>query len=132
MLEGEVAGMLPLLNGHIGDRQGCERLFESWLGDHSSFELVYIADGRGRQYVDNITWRHGKIVHDPAGYGRDWSGRPWYRDAVHNEEIRSTDIYRSTATGDFCFTVTAALRNGGRKILGVIGADVNFQRLLEG
>jgi methyl-accepting chemotaxis protein len=131
--ESEVAKMLPLLGIHIGDRQRCEELFEKWLGEHPSFELIYLTDGRGRQYIDNITWRDGRIVHDPAGYGRDWSRRPWYLDAVRNEGIRSTDIYRSTATGDFCFTVTGALRGAGtgEKALGVIGADVSFRRLLE-
>lgn len=129
--ENEVAKIFPLLGGHLGDRQRCEKLLEKWLGEHPSFELVYITDGRGRQFVDNITWRDGGIVHDPAGYGQDWSRRPWYLDAIRNEGIHSTDIYRSAATKDFCFTVTGAFHDAAGRSLSVIGADVNFQRLLD-
>jgi methyl-accepting chemotaxis protein len=129
--ENEVVEMLPLLNGHIGDRAHCERLFATWLGDHPSFELVYITDSRGKQYVDNISRRDDEIVHDLSGFGRDWSRRPWYQDAIYNDGIRSTDIYRSAATGDFCFTITRAFRDSAGRPLGVIGADVNFRRLLE-
>lgn len=129
--ENEVARMLPFLDAHIGERQYCEKLFERWLGECPSFELLYITDGRGRQYVDNITSRDGKVMHDPAGYDRDWSRRPWYLDAIHNNEIHSTDIYRSTATGDFCFTVAYAFRDARKNVRGVVGADVNFKRLIE-
>lgn len=129
--ENDVAKMLPLLDGHIGDRRHCEKVFEKWLEEHASFELVYITDGSGKQYVDNITRSEDGIVHDRTGYGRDWSTRPWYLDALGKEGIHSTDIYRSTATNDFCFTVAGAFRDARGKSLGVIGADVNFRRLLE-
>jgi hypothetical protein len=93
--------------------------------------LLYITDGQGRQYVDNITSQDGRVIHDPAGYDRDWSRRPWYLDAIGNNGIHSTDIYRSTATGDFCFTVAYAFRDARENVRGVIGADVNFKRLIE-
>lgn len=131
LAENEVARMLPLLDGHVGERQYCEKLFERWLGDCPSFELLYITDGQGRQYIDNIASHGGSVIHDPAGYGRDWSRRPWYLDAIRNNGIHSTDIYRSTATGDFCFTVAYAFRDARKNVCGVIGADVNFKRLIE-
>lgn len=129
--ENEVAALLPFLDGHIGEKDYCEKLFERWLGEHSFFELVYITDGKGRQYVDNIAWCDGRIVHDRAGYWQDWSGRPWYLTALGHKNICSTDIYRSTATNNFCFTITSPFRDAQGKNLGVFGADVNFQRLLE-
>jgi methyl-accepting chemotaxis protein len=129
--EREVAPIVPLLVDAIGNREICETIVERWLRDHDSFELAYITDARGRQFVDNVGWQDGKIIHDTKGYGQDWSRRPWYLDALKHEGISSTDIYRSTATGDFCFTVTAALRDSRGKILGVMASDVNFSRLLQ-
>ena len=64
-----------------------------------------MTDGRGRQFVDNIAQVGGRVLADPAGYGKDWSSRPWYREARMTEGVCATDIYRSTATGDYCFTV---------------------------
>ena len=129
--EQEVSQIVPLFEDIVGKRQPCENVLEDWMARHSSFELAYITDAKGRQFVDNIARKNDKVVHDAAGYGKDWSKRPWYLDAIRHEGLHSTDIYRSTATGDFCFTVTMVLRDTGGEILGVLGADVNFQRLLQ-
>jgi len=128
--EREVASALDDLREAAGSRERCEAVLEGWLHAHPSFELVYFTNGNGRQLVDNICRGDGRVIHDPSGYGRDWSRRPWYLEATRTEGVFSTDIYRSAATGDFCFTVAAALRDSQGKTIGVLGADVNFQRLL--
>lgn len=125
-----VEGLLPSLAAHWGDRAATELALEHWLGAHPSFELAYLTDARGRQTVDNLRRQEGAIAHDPAGFGRDWTARPWYRDAVARSGLGSTDFYRSTATGDFCFTVSVALRDRRGALLGVFGSDVNFQKLV--
>jgi hypothetical protein len=120
------------LAGTLDDRARLEGLLERWLEARPHFELAYVTDPRGRQIVDNVGWRDGRLAHDPAGFGRDWSDRPWYRAALAAPGVCSTDVYRSTATGDFCFTIAVALRNARGEILGVFGSDVNFQRLVGG
>lgn len=124
-------GALPslLLEAPL-QRSRCERLLEGWLARHPAFELVYLTDETGRQIVDNLARRGDSIVHDRSGLDQDWSQRPWYLDALGHSDLRCTDIYRSSATGDFCFTVAVALRNETGDALGVLAADVNFQRLL--
>jgi methyl-accepting chemotaxis protein len=127
-----VEELLPGLIANLGDRAGLEALLEDWLHARPHFELVYLTDTSGRQIVDNLAQRAGRVTHDPAGFGRDWSARPWYVAALAHPGACATDVYRSSATGDFCFTVAAALRDGGGEVLGVIGSDVNFQRLVSG
>ena len=124
-------GVLPgqLLDGPL-ERGRCERLLEGWLARHPAFELVYLTDKDGRQFVDNLARQDGSVVHDPSGLNRDWSQRPWLLAALEHSGLHCTDIYRSSATGDFCFTVAVALRNENAALLGVLAADVNFQRLL--
>jgi hypothetical protein len=127
-----VESLAPALVSALGNRSGLEALLERWLEARPYFELAYLTDARGRQIVDNIGWREGRVAHDPKGFGRDWSERPWYGEALRQTGVGSTDVYRSSATGDFCFTIAVALRDPHGGLLGVFGSDVNFQRLVGG
>jgi len=127
--EGEIVELIGQLSDTDLERVRVERIMERWIERHHHFELVYLTDHAGRQIVDNIACADRRARHE-AGYKRDWSDRPWYRDAIAHSRICITDIYRSTATGDFCFTIAAALRHAGGELRGVLGADVNFQQLL--
>lgn len=127
--EREIAGLLDEIGRTDLARPRLERMMEQWIERHSHFELVYFTDPRGRQIVDNIACADRQARHE-AGYNRDWSERPWYRNAIAGPTICTTDIYRSTATSDFCFTISSALRDDAGSIRGVLGADVNFQQLL--
>ena len=123
---GALVTSLPALS--VG-KDRVERSLESWLAAHRHFELVYVTNGRGQQVTDNIASRDGRIQHK-AGLGHDWSARPWFRDAVGSTVPICTDLYLSSATGELCFTVAAALRDSGGHLHGVVGADVSFQQIL--
>ena len=111
-------------------RYDVERLLARWLEGQAPFELAYCTDAAGRQFVDNIRRCGDAVACDKSGYGRDWSERPWFRQGAAAEGVSSTDLYRSTATGDYCFTVVAPLRTPDGRLRGVLAADVNFRRLL--
>ena len=111
-------------------RYDVERLLSRWLEAQTPFELAYCTDAAGRQFVDNIRCCGDAVACDKSGYGRDWSDRPWFRQGAAAEDVSSTDLYRSTATGDYCFTVVAPLRTPDGRLRGVLAADVNFRRLL--
>lgn len=112
-------------------RRDLEGAFHRWLATHPAFELFYATDADGQQITDNIVSRDGKTVADPAGFGRDWRQRPWFSNALRTpNDAAVTDIYRSTATGDFCFTISAVVHDADGSVLGVLGADVNFQKLV--
>jgi methyl-accepting chemotaxis protein len=129
--EHEVEQIVPELLSTGQNRRACEDVLKNWLRRHPYFELAYLTDSNGRQFIDNIANKDGQITHDKSGYGRDWSERPWYQEALRSQGVHATDIYRSTATGDFCFTIAVALRDSEGQIQGVLGADVNFQKLVE-
>lgn len=128
--EQDVREILVDLAPVINDRALVEQVLSSWLEDKEYFELGYATDASGRQFTDNLVCSNGRVHHDATGFGRDWSERPWYLEAITHNDTCSTDIYRSTATGDFCFTVAAALRDDEGSIVGVLGVDVNFVRLV--
>lgn len=129
--EREVSGLLDEIARTDLSRHSLERMMENWIERHSHFELVYFTDVAGRQIVDNIACADRRARRE-AGFNRDWSDRPWFRNAIAAIGICTTDIYRSTATGDFCFTISSGLRDDGGTLRGVLGADVNFQQLLAG
>lgn len=126
-----VQEILPELRKSCGQRKNCEALLERWLQRHPYFELAYATDAQGIQFIDNIGCRDGSITRDPSCCGRNWSERPWYLSALAEKGVHCTDIYRSSATGDFCFTVAVAVYEDSGALKGVLGADVNFQRLLQ-
>lgn len=125
-----VEPLLPLLVDAIDRRTRLEAAIEHWLKSHTWFELAYVTDASGRQIVDNLVCRDGRVTHDRAGFGQDWSDRPWYREARQHRGVCSTDVYRSSATGDFCFTIAVTLRDARGQPVGVLGSDVNFHRLV--
>lgn len=126
-----VRQLVPHLLSARGNRATLELSLTRWLERHRYFELGYLTDPGGRQIVDNLVVRDGVVQADPSGFGRNWSDRPWYREAIRHGGIACTDIYRSAATGDFCFTVAAVLAEPGGEPAGVFAADVNFQRLIQ-
>lgn len=127
----DVARHIASIAAAIHDRASIEDKLHRWLAADPYFELLYVTDAHGRQIVANIGRREGGTWADPSGFGRDWSQRPWYLEAMHLAgEVHVTDIYRSTATSDFCFTVSVAMHGASGETIGVLAADVNFQTLV--
>jgi hypothetical protein len=113
------------------DRAALEEKLRRWLEAEPFIELLYVTDTRGRQIVSNVGRQDGKIRADPEGHGRDWSQRPWFEEAMRLAgDVHVTDIYRSSATGDFCFTASVAVSDPAGNQVGVLAADVNFQTLV--
>lgn len=125
-----VARFLPSLASANGSREEIEATITAWLLANPCFELAYLTDGGGRQVVDNLIRNGSHIGHDGSALHRNWSDRPWFKEARTHEGIRSTNIYRSTANQNYCFTVSAAIHDRTGSIRYVFGADVNFHRLV--
>ena len=122
-----IASVVPVLH----DRAALEDKLHRWLRADPCFALLYVTDARGRHFVSNICRLDGATVADASGYNRDWSRRRWFTEALHLPgDVHVTDIYRSTATADFCFTVSVALHDPRGAVTGVLAADVNFQTLV--
>src|SRR6201999_265444 len=75
-------------------------------------ELLYITDAAGKQVTDNIAAPGFTAAYGSTGHGRDWAQRPWYQEPVRTGELYISDIYRSSATDRFCFTISAPLYDG--------------------
>lgn len=129
--EQDVRAILAELAPVAGDVDRMEQVLFGCLHEHPGFELLYLTDPQGRQVSGNIGWKDGRTWADASARGKDWRDRPWFADALREpDRVVTTDIYRSAATGDYCFTISAVVRDPRGLPLGVLGADVNFQKLL--
>ena len=92
-------------------------------------ELVYLTDAAGIQLSSNILRSGQTTVCDDSVKGRDWSRREWFRRVREKDESFISEIYRSQATDSFCLTIAVPVRRDG-VLVGVLGADINFEDLL--
>lgn len=129
--EADLRELVPLL-GKAHGRAGIEQAMAEWLARHPGFELLYATNLAGLQLTANVGWRDGAVATDESALGRGWQDRPWFRDAIRDyAAVAVSNIYRSAATGDFCFTLSTVVRDPAGKPLGVLGADVNFEKLVD-
>ena len=109
------------------ERRACEETMRRALREMKIFELLYLTDATGRQITSNL-WSDGR--EDTSACGKDWSKRPWFKSVVESGELSVSDIYRSTATDSFCFTLSGPIFDLEGNFAGVLAADVNFADIL--
>jgi methyl-accepting chemotaxis protein len=120
----EVLGMREFSSGSRCDYEAAMR---GALKSMKIFELFYLTDEKGRQLTSNM-WHDGR--EDADAYGKDWSKRPWCKSVLESGEICVSDIYRSSATDSFCFTLSGPIFDRNGEFAGVLAADVNFADIL--
>jgi methyl-accepting chemotaxis protein len=101
-----------------------ERAMHTALRDNRFLELLYITDHNGIQTVSNISGQWQSFAEDGSACGKDWSGREWFSGAVEDQTMYVSDVYKSSATGENCITVSGPFFDSKGKVLGVIAADV--------
>ncbi|MBI5519876.1 MAG: methyl-accepting chemotaxis protein [Desulfovibrio sp.] len=109
-------------------RERQEEAMRQALVHQQSLELIYLTDARGRQVVSNIGRGDAGITVDRSAYGKDWSGRPWFRQPLENRSMAVSEVYVSSATGENCISVSAPILGAEGEVLGVLAVDVNLGR----
>lgn len=113
-----------------GDVAGAERLLADTLKRDARFELFYLVDASGVQLSENIFANDVPHQDAPSCRGRNWSQRPWFRSVADDLRSHITPVYRSSATDDFCFTVSVPILAADGRLLRVLGADVRLSVLV--
>lgn len=92
-----------------------------------ALELCYITDSSGKQLTSDVSSE--KL--DAESVGFNCSERPWFRAVQSKKQLFVSDIYRSIITGNYGFTVAAPLFGTSGQLIGVLGADVRFDHIIE-
>ncbi len=113
------------------DAATAEQLLAELLTRDGRFELFYLVGADGVQISENV-FAADVIEHADRTpcRGRNWSGRPWFHQVVENRQSYITPVYRSSATDDFCFTVSVPVFDEAGRLQRVLGADVRLSALL--
>jgi methyl-accepting chemotaxis protein len=108
---------------------GMDEALKSKMMPFSYLELVYVTDKNGRQVSSNVFRKDGALVFDTATRGKDWGQKAWFRKVIETENPFISEIYRSEATNTFCLTISVPIWKE-TALVGVLGADINFEDLL--
>lgn len=113
------------------DRDLQQKAMADCMKDNRFIELAYITDEKGRQVVDNIYADHVPDRENlDKGLGRDWSVKEWFRKPAASHKTFVSNVYRSSATHHFCFTIAVPLMKD-RNFCGVLGIDIHFTDILD-
>lgn len=93
------------------------------------FELFYVMDARGVQITENINnpASGGMILEGQRGVSR--ADRPYFQGALASDAGYVSPVYLSSATRDFCLTVSCSLTDSQGRIWGVLAGDVKLSDL---
>ena len=109
---------------------GREQSLSTHMEQNGFIELAYITDRSGRQVTRNLySPQVPNRENLEPGIGNDWSGKKWFQVPAETKTTFVSEVYRSTATDCFCFTVSVPLLEKDR-FEGVLGIDVNFKDML--
>lgn len=107
-------------------RNADPHVLDSCFIDFPFFEVVFELDKNGTQMYPN--WinpnMYGKIK--AGGAGVDRSSQPYYQVVEETLAPYLSNIYLSTATEDFCLTLSIPLLNAENVLEGVLVADINI------
>jgi len=100
------------------------------LNKSNSFELMYLVSAEGFQVSDNLFSSALSYLDGSQARGTDWRQRHWFRAVMDSQKPHITEVYRSSATDDFCFTLAMPVwRNG--QLYRVLGADIRLSALTD-
>lgn len=94
------------------------------------FELLYLVADSGRQLSENLFAPDVQQAGRGSMRGADWSQRPWFRAVRDNSRSFVSEVYRSSATDAFCFTIAVPVLREDGALARVLGVDVRLSSLL--
>lgn len=112
------------------DLSAIHRCLRQALDESDRFELMYLVSDKGFQVSENVFTSALSHLDGTLAKSTDWRQRHWFRAVVDSRKPHITEVYRSAATDDFCFTLAMPIWNYGR-LHRVLGADVRLSALTD-
>lgn len=125
----EAASSFELRSMH---RPTMENYLKRLIQQHEIFELLYITNDQGIQITDNIARWDFRAAYGSTGYGENWSSRPWFINVKESLDTYISDIYVSLATNSYCLTISCPIFDDKHRLIGVLGADLDLKKVIEG
>lgn len=128
-LKNQLLGWAGRLRDLYGNLEAMESLFADLLEEHPFLEVVYLVDLSGSMiaFTVNRTLIGGRQLPGSISVGQSYAERPWFQAVSRDQRSAVTPIYSSLLTGDHCFTIAVAVRDGVGEMMGTLGVDVNLR-----
>lgn len=113
-----------------GDARSAEAALRQLLSRDSRFELLYLVGSDGVQISENVFSDPQREQSTSSAKGKNWRQRQWFSAVINSALPHITPLYRSSATDDFCFTVSVPVLTADGRLVRVLGADVRLSSLI--
>lgn len=108
-----------------------EPILEKVVEQHPSIQLIYVTDTEGWKITRNITQKEEQAAYATFGLNENFSNREWFIEPMKTGKPHVMDFYISRTTGALCITSSAPIRDQSEQIVGIIGIDFKFERLVK-
>lgn len=94
-------------------------------------QRMYVTDAQGTQITDNATSDELIPLYEKDNdiRGTDKSNREWIQKTIESEAIHISEFYSSRITHKLCFSTGVPILDYTDTLVGVIGADLDFEAL---
>ena len=123
----ERLSLLPEIQSN--DRVKQEEIMRKAIEQNPFIELIYLTDSDGLQVTNNIYSPKACNENNPTGINEKWKEKDWFSIPKSNGRAYISKIYRSSATDNFCFTISAPIYKSEKNFAGVLAIDVNLSDL---
>lgn len=119
------------LAGEVGRQTGHWEAIEARLREivdaRSFVELAYLVDASGAMvgFARNAEFGADQSTGATINVGSSFADRPWFQAVMRDGRTILTPLYDSLNSGQPCFTVAAPVRDTEKRLVGVLGLDVN-------
>ena len=111
-------------------QNACARL-DAFTREFPFIQYLYLTDTEGKLKCSAITDPAYKERYEALPIGYDFSQREWFRQPMQSGDLHIMDVYQSQFTGKLVITVSCAVTNDKDDIVGVLGADIQLEQLLQ-
>ncbi len=124
----EKLALLPEIKSN--DRLIQEEAMIKTVKENPFIELIYLTDANGIQVTGNIYSEKAYRESNSKGINENWTHKEWFSTPKSTKQAYISKAYRSSATGNFCFTVSVPVFNKTMDFMGILGIDVNVADIL--
>ncbi len=108
-----------------------EKELQNLVYENPFIQFAYIIDMEGNQITKNITQPDEMNKYALSWVRQNLANREWFINVVKKGGIYVSNLYTSKITGDLCLTVSHPIWNDEGEMVGVLGLDIKFEKLME-
>ncbi|MFC1510967.1 histone-lysine N-methyltransferase [Candidatus Margulisiibacteriota bacterium] len=112
------------------DPQKQEQTLTEFIKESPFIQFMYVVGVNGSKVTKNITQAQDSSAFQKLPPDENYANRSWFKNTVKKRAAYVSKFYTSKLTNRLCITVAAPIKNKKGKILGLLGADIKFEDIV--